>query len=189
MKSKFPLPRTTTVKRENLANLLQIPRKYRLVNETSDPMTTSLGVEPKFAPVDPEDDYTKDQLIFAIGSALPEIATFVQEMDIMRADHAASCNAVANMHFAAVGSYREPIRGVVEDVAHLRSRFNQAMDVLKNIAHNLDSANIMRASASSFLDTIRKDEESEAGNVVIPMNALVNEKVNNSSENHSGTET
>lgn len=166
----------TSVKRENLANLMQIPRKFRLVNESE--TKSCIPMPHNFEPKDATDDYTKNQLILAIGAALPELATFVQEVDILRADNASACHAVAEMHRAAVGEYREPIHGVIADVDHLKHRFNQAMDVLRNIANNLCEASVMRTSANNFIETIRSDAEKGAGNV-ISMPALVNEKDDN----------
>lgn len=43
-----------------------------------------------------------------------------REFDLMRHDYEGVCKTVAEMHAAAIGEFgRGPIRGVVEDVAHV----------------------------------------------------------------------
>lgn len=44
----------------------------------------------------------------------------VKDVAELRADYDSACRTVAEMHAAAVGSVRGPIRGVVEDVEDLR---------------------------------------------------------------------
>lgn len=57
-----------------------------------------------------------------------------------RADHVRACEQIAEMHAAAVGAVRGPIRGVVEDIADLRERAERAEAQLAEAREQLAAA-------------------------------------------------
>ena len=75
-----------------------------------------------------DDSVEPNQAVALIG-ARAQLARLVEQRDwlsrelaAMREAHQGACETIAQMHKAAVGETRGPIRGVVEDVEDLRAR-------------------------------------------------------------------
>lgn len=84
------------------------------------------NVAPVFRSVDPNADHY--DLADAVLAVLPEPADRGAEAlaERYKADYLSACTQIADMHAAAVGEARGPIRGVVEDVADVRARAEHA---------------------------------------------------------------
>jgi hypothetical protein len=95
-----------------------------------------------------------DEQMKIIQSYRQNEARMRDEITRLRADYEGACKLVAEMHAAAVGEVRGPIRGVVEDVQDLRSRVAELLDALKRLNHV--------SSALRFLDVEGREEFEEA---------------------------
>ena len=56
------------------------------------------------------------------------IAELEAEVETWKEEYAVACNTIAKMHVATIGKVGDPIRGVVEDVKDLRTRFEQLQE-------------------------------------------------------------
>jgi hypothetical protein len=66
-------------------------------------------------------------LDFPPSQEAPVLSEVEYERDEHKASYLRACKTIAEMHAAAVGEVRGPIRGVVEDVHDLRSEYLEAM--------------------------------------------------------------
>lgn len=75
--------------------------------------------------------YTSDQVAAAVAKSEQRIAELEAENERLKADHEAACIIIADMHAAAMGEVTGPKRGVVEDVADVRSELNSTKEELE----------------------------------------------------------
>jgi hypothetical protein len=157
------------IPRPNLAELLQIPRGYRLKHgATLEAPAFVLVNESLDGPIKPSEvqlkkDYSRDELIALIGKAYREFTDLVKELDEVKvsatrcAEEAASAKvALLNTHRLITG-LKEPEKGVTLDIEFARNIRHQAFDVLRSIAygHSL-TAEQMRDRALKMVEHAEK---------------------------------
>ena len=74
----------------------------------------------------------------ALPEAQREIVELKKERDRFKEEHAEACHTIAKMHEAAVGEVTGPNRGVIEDVADIRTNaYNDVADWLNEKAADM----------------------------------------------------
>ena len=123
------------IKMKVLAENLTIKTKYAdLLNEVGEPVgylratTHVLAFMPFREVEDGTKFYTSDQVAAAVLKATGQLE---EEIERLKGDHEAACVIIADMHAAAVGEVTGPKRGVVEDVADVRSELNSTKEELE----------------------------------------------------------
>ena len=65
-----------------------------------------------------------------------KLSDYEYDLGNLHSDYFKACKTVAEMHKAAVGSVTGPNRGVVEDVADMKTRLDEALNELERIRNN-----------------------------------------------------
>lgn len=165
----------TGTPRPAIANLLKVAQRYRIFDG-------------QFVLVDEKDhDQTRDELIKMIGEAYPEFASLARELSEIKRDYVAACDVLMVTHQAILGGRAAKTDdNPVEDAGRLRSRFNQANDVLRNILNGDRTVEQIKFIIGRFVDMNRR-----LGIVIEqPENVtpLVNENGSQPSDSTSGNE-
>lgn len=70
----------------------------------------------------------------------PDVAELQAEVERLRADYESACVTIADMHRAAIGEVRGPVRGVVEDVADVRAALQRLADAAGRVLYDAGEA-------------------------------------------------
>lgn len=125
--------------RPAIADLLKVPRDYKPVGGTIDPLS---GVEtPIFSLVDETQyDFSRDELILKIGKAYPEFVSLVKEFELALADKNEAQNSCRKLYELITRKSvvdAEPLDNWMVEVEKSVAVFTQSWDVLQNIADNV----------------------------------------------------
>lgn len=154
-------PKHTGTPRPNLANLLRIPKKFKL----DEGFTID---NPHFTPDDPQDNPSRDEIIRAIGLAYPEFLSLVKEFDNAKSAAVENMLLVQESFRAVTGRYPKKGEQIINIIMEQATFGRQCEDVLRNIVNNLP-ADKAKTIATEFL---KRSDPEIGGNIL----TLVNEK-------------
>lgn len=133
--------------RLHLADLFRIPKYYRMKDGASMEkpefsLVDEKPTHPMLSHIEGDHDYTRDELIAAIGRAYPQMTDLLKELDSFRGLYFSMKELVAEMFYRVMARKLHPSDANLAHIVGEQATFGrQCMDVIRNIALHAPAEN------------------------------------------------